>query len=384
MRNLSFILFIGTFLFIYALAHFYVWLRLRQLWPHNERYFWYFTIAYALLAISFVAGRFMIHSHSLLHEIIAWTGSYWLIIALYLFIAILLFDLIRLTNWLVPFLPPRGTTAYMQLRYWMFYGMFGVVMVVVLWGHWNAVHPRIKQITISTHKDFGLKRPLSIVAVSDLHMGSLVGKQRLERMVDQINQLNPDIVILAGDLLDEAHGFIFKRDIGEPIRKLKATYGVYAVPGNHEYIGGIASSEKYIRTLSLQWLKDSAVRTGNHITIIGRDDRQGYRMHGKSRKTLPDLLANVDPADFNILIDHQPFHLEETAKYPIDLQISGHTHDGQFWPFNHVVQWVYTLPYGYAKIGNTHFYVSSGYGTWGPPVRIATIPEIVHIVVTRP
>ncbi|MGC8803828.1 MAG: metallophosphoesterase [Bacteroidales bacterium] len=158
---------------------------------------------------------------------------------------------------------------------------------------------------------------------------------------------------------------------------------MYAVPGNHEYIGGIVSSEQYIQTLALHWLKDSVIGISEHITLIGRDDRQAYRMLGKNRKSLQDLLANVDAGTFNILIDHQPVQLEKVTQYPIDLQVSGHTHNGQFWPFNHVVRWVYRLPYGYAKIGDTHFYVSSGYGTWGPPVRLATISEIVHIRVIK-
>lgn len=366
-------------MFIYILAHYYVWLRLRMLWPHAERSFWFFTIAYVLLAITFVAGRFMLHAQGLFHEIVAWLGAYWLIIALYLFLALVVFDFIRIINWVSPFLPSRGTAAYLQLKMWVFYGIFGLTIAAVLLGHWNAVHPRVKEITIVSSKDFGIDRPLSIVMVSDMHMGSLVGKHRLEKMVDRINQLKPDIVIFAGDLLDEAHGYIFKNDIGAPMRHIKAFYGVYAVPGNHEYIGGIASSEKYIQTLSLHWLKDSVVRISDHIILIGRDDRQAYRMYGKNRKSLQDLLASVDAGTLNILVDHQPVDLEEVAKYPIDLQLSGHTHNGQFWPFNHVVRWVYRLPYGYAKIGNTHFYVSSGYGTWGPPVRLATIPEIVHI-----
>lgn len=379
MKNFPFLIFITTFLFIYLIGHFYVWQRIRLIWPYSERYFWFFTAAYILVATTFVLGRFMLHSQGMLHEIIAWVGSYWLIVALYLLIAFFLFDLFRLVNWFLPFFPPKDSEAYLHLRTWLFYGIFGAIALAVLLGHWNATIPRLKEISITTSKDIGLTRPLSIVVVSDLHMGSLVGKKRLERMVDRINQLNPDIVILAGDLLDEAHGYIFKRDIGAPIRKIKASYGVFAVPGNHEYIGGIVSSEKYIQTLSLHWLKDTVFRVNDHIIIIGRDDRQAFRMHGRKRMPLDVLLANVDTNSFNILVDHQPGQMDEVIKYPVDLHVSGHTHNGQFWPFNHVVQWVYALPYGYAKIGNTHFYVSSGYGTWGPPVRIATVPEIVHI-----
>ncbi|MGC8803827.1 MAG: metallophosphoesterase [Bacteroidales bacterium] len=226
MRNLSFVVFISVFLFIYILVHYYVWLRLRMLWPHAERSFWFFTIAYVLLAITFVAGRFMLHAEGFFHEIVAWLGAYWLIIALYLFLAILLFDLIRIINWMVPFLPVKGTDAYLLLKAWVFYGMIGIIGLVVLWGNWNAVRPRVKEITITTSKETGLNRPLSLVVVSDLHMGSLVGKHRLEKMVDRINQLKPDIVILAGDLLDEAHGYIFKRDVGAPIRNKSVLWGV--------------------------------------------------------------------------------------------------------------------------------------------------------------
>ncbi|MCX7987437.1 MAG: metallophosphoesterase [Bacteroidales bacterium] len=379
MKNLPFVIFISTFLFIYVLAHWYVWMRLRMLWPYSERSFWLFSVFFVLLAFSFVFGRFTIQSHSAFHETAALIGAFWLIIALYLFLALLSFDIVRLINWIIPFLPPQNTIAFANVKKVAFYAIVGIVFLAVSIGYLNAKRPRLKEVIVETTKPLGVSNELTIAVVSDLHMGSLVRTAFLEKMVQTINHLHPDMVIIAGDLLDEAHGYIFKNDVGAPIRKLKSRLGVYAVPGNHEYIGGINSSEKYIRTLSLHWLKDSLQTINEYITIIGRDDLHARRMNGSIRKSLAELLRDIDSTKFNILIDHQPYHLDEVARYPVDLQISGHTHNGQFWPFNHVVSWVYTLPYGYKKIGNTHFYVSSGYGTWGPPVRIATIPEIVLI-----
>jgi predicted MPP superfamily phosphohydrolase len=300
-----------------------------------------------------------------------------MVIALYLLILFVAFDIVRLINHFINFLPSKESNYYQTFKTVIFYSIIAIAMIIVGYGHWNAINFKVTRVSIETDKYLGPDKKITIAGVSDIHMGSMVGKKRLARMVDSINSYRPDIIVIAGDLLDEKHAAIFKNDIGSPVRNLKSNYGIYAIPGNHEYIGGIASSENYIKTLPLQWLKDTIVKVTDYVTIIGRDELDAQRMGHNPRKDLSELTKDLSTNTFNILLDHHPYQLHKTSKYPIDLQFSGHTHEGQLWPFSLITHRMYEIDHGYMKINNTNFYVSSGFGTWGPPVRIGTIAEIV-------
>ena len=136
---------------------------------------------------------------------------------------------------------------------------------------------------------------------------------------------------------------------------------------------------KYLREHGIQMIRDSAVLVDDSFYIVGRDDRDKPRFTGRERKPLSDIMANVDRSYPVILMDHQPFNLSKTVEQGVDLQLSGHTHHGQLWPFNYITKAIYELSWGYKKIGETHFYVSSGFGSWGPPIRLGNRPEIVVI-----
>jgi hypothetical protein len=154
---------------------------------------------------------------------------------------------------------------------------------------------------------------------------------------------------------------------------------VFAVTGNHEYIGGAGPACAYLEEHGITMLRDSVARLEGGTYIVGREDRSSAGFGGGKRKTLESLMAEVDTAYPVVLMDHQPFRLEEAAGKGIDLQLSGHTHHGQLWPLNKITEAVYEVSRGEAVKGETHFYVSSGVGTWGPPVRTGNRPEIVLI-----
>jgi hypothetical protein len=235
---------------------------------------------------------------------------------------------------------------------------------------------------LSIHKSSGEKNEITIAMVSDIHLGTLLGKTRVNDMVEKINGLKPDLVLFAGDVLDEVQTPIFRNNVGGPIKNLHAPLGVYGITGNHEYIGGINRSVPYLESLNIKLLRDTVLLIGNKFYLAGRDDKDMTRFNGKKRKTLHEILTGVDHQLPIILMDHQPFHLEEAVENGVDLQLSGHTHHGQFWPLNLITQKVYEVSWGYKKKGNTQVYVSCGYGYWGPPVRIGNTPEIVLIKLT--
>jgi len=163
------------------------------------------------------------------------------------------------------------------------------------------------------------------------------------------------------------------------VTRFKSTFGVYTVMGNHEYIGGAEEAYAYLSNHGVTVLRDRVIKLENSLYLVGREDRSMQRFTGRPRKPLSELMAPVDKRSPVILMDHQPFHLEEGENNGADLQISGHTHHGQLWPNNTITNLVYELSWGYKKRGNTHVYVSSGYGSWGPPVRTGNRPEIVNI-----
>lgn len=160
---------------------------------------------------------------------------------------------------------------------------------------------------------------------------------------------------------------------------MRAKYGIFAVTGNHEYIGGVEPSIKYLTEHGITELRDNTVKIADSFYVVGREDRASKGFAGIIRKPLNQLLEGVDRTLPVILMDHQPVRLEEAEKNGIDLQLSGHTHHGQLWPFNFITKKIYEVSMGYKQKGSTHFYVSCGLGTWGPPIRTGNRPEIVVI-----
>jgi hypothetical protein len=153
--------------------------------------------------------------------------------------------------------------------------------------------------------------------------------------------------------------------------------GVFGITGNHEYIGGVEEAVAYLEEHGIRMLRDTCIILRGGITLCGREDRSSMQFGGLRRKGLGELLKDVDRTRPVIMMDHQPFDLDSVAKAGVDVQLSGHTHHGQLWPLNYITKVVYEQSWGYLRKSGTQFYVSSGAGSWGPPVRLGNRPEIV-------
>lgn len=149
--------------------------------------------------------------------------------------------------------------------------------------------------------------------------------------------------------------------------------------GNHEFINGVESSVRFGESLGIIFLRDEYIMIDSSFYLIGREDSSMLQFTGKQRKSLEEIVENISDSYPKILLDHTPFKLEQAVNNNIDLQLSGHTHHGQIWPANLITNLIYEISWGYKKKGNTNFYVSSGAGTWGPPVRIGSRSEIVNL-----
>lgn len=285
-------------------------------------------------------------------------GTGWLVFTLYMVVCLLVIDLFKL--------------FHLQSVY-SFYVALGLVGCVLLYGFINYKNPRIKQLFI--HIDKPVDSPdkqLKVVAVSDIHIGYGTDKAALQKYVDLINAQQPDLILIAGDLIDNSIVPLRIQRMEEELAQLKAPLGIYLAPGNHEYISGIRESIDFLRPTQVHLLCDSVVTLPNHLQIIGRDDRSNHH-----RLAVGELLKKANPEWPCILLDHQPWELEKAAEAGVDLQISGHTHNGQVWPISLVTKRMFELSYGYLKKGNSHFYTSSGLSLWGPPFRIGSHSELV-------
>jgi uncharacterized protein len=298
----------------------------------------------------------------------------------YFLLIALVIDAVRLLNALTGFMPLSFFTP--EAAFNVLLGAVAVVTLVVTAGAVNAATPRIQRLHLTIPKKAAALKTLTIVVASDIHLGTIICRARLKRIVKKINSLDADIVLLPGDVVDEDIGPVIKQNLGETLRSIKSTYGVFAVTGNHEYIGGVDPSTQYLVEHGVRELRDEVEKIADSFYVAGREDVSYNRGATRQRKSLQELLANVDKSLPIILMDHQPFRLREAEEAGVDLQLSGHTHHGQLWPFSLITKKIFEVSWGYKKKGNTHVYVSCGVGSWGPPVRIGHRPEIVCITLT--
>ncbi len=380
MKTAFFLIFFAIVLTIYSLVNTYIFIRGLQAVPVASPWRVWYIAGFWTIAATFILARIMERAHPCgFTEVITWIGSFWLAFMLYFILALVVIDLARLINHFLPFFPPIFFADYPKTKLFAFFIVTGMVTLVVAAGFLNARIPRIRELDVTVKKSIPGVGELRVAMASDIHLGTIIAKRKANRLVETINGLRPDLVLFAGDVVDEDLAPVIRRDLGTNLTRIRAMYGVYAITGNHEYIGGAEAAVKYLQEHGLTMLRDTAVFIGPGLYLVGREDRDRPRFSGKGRKELVEVMAGVDRSKPVILMDHQPFHLEQAEEQGVDLQLSGHTHHGQLWPFNHITRAMYEVSSGYKKKGDTHVYVSPGYGTWGPPVRIGNRPEIVLI-----
>ena len=331
-----------------------------------------YLVVAILLFVSIIVGTVMGSFTSIpFAKVITFIGHTALILFLYLFISFLIVDIVRIFNHFFHF-APQGMWNFRQ---WAFLASFVIIAIVMIAGNYKFNHPKIVNLEITANNSVPQNKEIKIVAASDVHLGNSITKKRLQKYVDLINEQQPDIVLFAGDVCDNRLEPIIDQHMHEELRMIKAPLGVYGILGNHEYIGrNVSEAIEYLGSGNIQILRDSVYLVNNEFYIVGRDDRTN-----NNRKNLDALVHNLDASKPIILLDHQPYHLEEAEESKVDLQISGHTHDGQFFPINLIVRSMYENAHGYSTRGNTHYYVSSGLGLWGPQYRIGTQSELVVI-----
>lgn len=382
MKPYQFIVFFSLVLSVYGCVNYYIFSHgIQAIAPGSALRWWYIGV-FVFLSSAYVIGRFMERVWlSPVSSFFTWVGSFWLAIMVYLLMAVLVIDLFRLVMYVFSFQISSIVPDYQSFKFIVASSVAGAAVLLVFFGYLNAVNPVVTRLDIKVNKKVSERKTLHIAAASDIHMGTLVGPKRTAKLVTLLNSLNADIVLFAGDIVDEDLAPVVQNDLGKSLLKLKAPLGVYAITGNHEYIGGADAAVKYLTTHGITMLRDTVLKLDGFY-LAGRNDRDGRRFEGKERKPLTGLLAGIDITLPVILLDHQPYDLQKAVDSGVDLQLSGHTHHGQLWPFNFITQAIFEVSRGYKQKGNSHFYVSTGYGGWGPSVRIGNRPEIIDIHLT--
>jgi uncharacterized protein len=383
MRAISFIIFYSIVFTIYFSVNYYIFSRGWQSIPSESRARIFYLVAFIILAASFIIGRTVEkYMPGLLSNALVWTGSFWLAAMMYFFLIVVFIDIIRLADYVIPFLGkiiPQDAMA--TFKFTAFKTSVLIVFLLIFFGHLNTLFPKITKLDISIPSRSSEMKELNLLLVSDIHLGTLTPKKHIQKRINLINSLRPDIILLAGDILDEDLTPVIHLDLGSALKELKAPLGVYGITGNHEYIGGVEPAVNYLENHGITLLRDSVIKINNSFYLAGREDRDINRFSGDTRLPVEELIKDT-PRDLPIiLMDHQPYELGKSAAAGASLQVSGHTHHGQIWPLNYITRAVYEISRGYGNVNGMHVYVSNGLGTWGPPVRIGTRPEIVSMKV---
>lgn len=292
-------------------------------------------------------------------------GTSSILVLLYLAMAFLVLDLGRFVH-LVPrsWLYANGVTTV---------ALVGTLFTVFLCGN---IHYRNKvRVALNLETSKPIAKDYTIVMASDLHLGYHNTRSDLSHWVDLINAEHPDLVLIAGDIVDISVRPLFAEDMAAEFRRLEAP--VYACLGNHEYYSREPRARQFYEDAGICLLKDSCALVGD-FCIIGRDDRSN-----RHRANLNKLLQLADQTKYCILLDHQPYHLEQTEQAGIDFQLSGHTHEGQIWPISWITHALYECAWGVYQRGGTHYYISSGLGIWGGKFRLGTQSEYIVLKIRK-
>lgn len=371
-------IFLLVFFLIYGGVHLYLFLGARASLALGTRS----GIPLALFMLIMVLAPVIVHmaERSGLRSVaylFAWTGYLWMGFAFLLFSLSLAFDCYRILAHLGAYVFSFDPSSVIPSARHSFITLLSLSAALALYGSIEALHIRTETITIRTATIPEEIERFRIVQISDLHLGLIVRGKRLERILTEVRTAEPDMLVSTGDLVDgETNNLSSLADL---LREIEPASGKFAVTGNHEFYAGLDQSLAFMKRAGFTVLRGKAVEAGAFLTVAGVDDPAG-RIYG-AREGVPEkqLLEGCPGDRFTLLLKHQPVVL--TGSPPLfDLQLSGHTHKGQIFPFTLLTRLVFAFNSGRHRLTDgATLYVSRGSGTWGPPMRLMAPPEVTVI-----
>ena len=385
---------------LYILLNVYL-LRWMYLWVGSCHYLFQtmtfriiFAIIYIFASTSLLSG-FLIKKPRFIHRLLKITGNYFLGIFMYTLMVVLMADGIRLI------LKYILHVAWIQQKYvFTITGAICAAFLVLLslYGIFHAKKITVTPYQVTVNKKVPNMNSMKIVLLADTHFGYNAGVIHAREIVRKINKQNPDLVCIAGDIFDNEYDAIMEpKKMEKILKKIKSRYGVYACWGNHDLNEPILAGftfkqapedikdprmKKFLENSNIHPLRDESVLIDNRFYVIGRKDASLTEKIGETRKTPEQLISSLDKNKPVFIIDHQPKELQELADAGADLDLCGHTHDGQLFPGNLSIKAMWENPRGLLQKGSMTNIVTSGAGVWGPAMRIGTDSEICVINVS--
>ena len=375
---MRFAVFISVFLTLYGLLHSYAFLKVRGAFSLGR----WGSISLAMFMAFMVLSPILVrvlerYGMESVPKVLAYAGYTWMGL-LFLFVCtafvldiygLLLSVVIRVLHWDPgQWMPSARITFFIPLAVSVLIGVYGQI---------EALNIRTERVVIKSPKIPEKVGKLRIVQISDVHLGLIVGEWRLERILREVRRAHPDILVSTGDLLDGQVNNISK--MADKINGIRTPYGKYAVTGNHEFYAGMGRSMVFAEEAGFTVLRGEKLEIPGLIVMAGVDDITANRFGLQGKTSEKQLLSGLPENRFTVLLKHRPF-VESESEGLFDLQLSGHTHGGQLFPFSLIIKLLYPIDKGLLPLRNRAFlYVNPGSGTWGPPMRFLVPPEVTII-----
>jgi predicted MPP superfamily phosphohydrolase len=372
-------IFLGVILALTLGTHYYLWARLVRdpMWPAP----WRQAAAFLLIVLAFSIPASMLAWRLLPRSVaipISWVGYVWMG-SMFLLLVLLWGGELARWSW-VKYASITSVDGGRRefLAQLLAGGAGSLGLALSGFGVWSAIRPvEVKRVPVQLKKLPASMSGLRLVQLTDMHVGLTIGRDFVEDVVRKVNALEPDIVAITGDLIDGS-----VEDLGHavaPLGQIRASLGTYFVTGNHEYYSGADSWLGFLDSIGIRALRNERVelqKNGDTIHLAGVDDWTAHQFGDGHGANVPRAMQGRDTSKPIVLLAHQPVQFDEAREHGVDLQISGHTHGGQIFPFGMLTRLVQPFLSGLHRRGDSQIYVSSGTGYWGPPMRIAAPAEI--------
>jgi predicted MPP superfamily phosphohydrolase len=380
--TISMIMFLFFFLLIYGGLHLYMFLRARAGLGLGTKTS-IFVVGFLVLMVfaPILTRLFERPGVECIARIIAYVGYTWMAILFLFFSVSIVIDLLRLLAYLAGLLAGRSLSSLTSFTPYHFLVPFGLAIAISFYGYFEARNIQIERMTIESPKIPAEVGRLKIVQISDIHLGVVVGEARLKLILDIVKSEQPDLLVSTGDLVDGEMCNL--TEVVGMLREINPPYGKFAVTGNHEFYAGLEKALAFTEDAGFTILRAEGTTIGGFLNIVGVDDPQGKSFGLFADVSEKELLSRFSPNNFTLFLKHRPLVDKEALGF-FDLQLSGHAHKGQIFPFSLLTRLSYPTDDGCLKLEDgSYLCVSRGAGTWGPPIRFLAPPDVVVIELVR-
>jgi uncharacterized protein len=371
-------LFLLTFFLLYSGMHLYAFLKARAAFAFGTS----IGIFIAFFMLIMLFAPFVIRlsekaGFEVLARLMSYIGYTWMGI-LFLFVsASAVVDVYRLVIFSGEFILRQDWTFLKVPARYAFFIPLALSVGIAFYGYFEARDIRTERITVKSPKIPAAIGHLRIVQISDVHLGLIIREDRLARILQEVKKANPDILVSTGDLVDGQIDNL--SGIADILKGIKPKYGMFAVTGNHEFYAGLDQALNFTEKAGFKMLRNEGLTLKGLITIAGVDDPQAKSFGFFGQPSEREVLSAFPPDTFTLFLKHRPL-IDPDAIGLFDLQLSGHVHKGQIFPFSIITWLYYPTQAGLAELpGHALLYVSRGSGTWGPPIRFLSPPEVTVI-----